>query len=118
LEQAGRLAYHPNPAVRREIAVALRDVPLGQCRHTLLVLADGYDGHDRFSLEAFGIACEGKEDAIYPQLLKKFGDSDPIKWSPAMSAFAWRLHPRAALDALLARATSAALSPEARKQAI
>jgi hypothetical protein len=37
----------------------------------LVKLAAGYDGRDRFYLEAFGLACDGKEEAIYPLLAEK-----------------------------------------------
>jgi hypothetical protein len=72
----------------------------------------------RFYLEAFGIACDGKQDAIYPLLVEKFGAADPLTWSEKMSAIAWRLHPVAAIDALAARAAAAGLSPEARRQSL
>jgi len=111
-------AKDPSPAVRREAAIALRDVPFEQCRNELLALARGYDGRDRFYLEAFGIACEGKESAIYPLLLAEMGDRDPLKWSDAMAGLAWRLHPLASIDALTTRASSETLTPEARRQAV
>ena len=112
------LADNPSPAIRRESAIALRDVPFEKCKDVLVKLAGGYGGRDRFYLEAFGIACDGKEEAIYPLLLEKFGDAEPLKWSQKMADLAWRLHPRAAIDALAARATSVALSSEARKQSL
>ncbi len=118
LENATALAGDPSPAVRREVAIALRDVPLEKCRDAIVKLAEGYDGKDRFYLEAFGIACDGKEAAIYPVLLEKLGNGDPLKWSEPFAAVAWRLHPTQAIDALAARAASAVLSPQARTQAL
>lgn len=118
LRHAARLAADESPAVRREVAVALRDVPFEQCRDLLVKLADGYDGRDRFYLEAFGIACDGKESAVYPILLERLGSGDPLKWSEAMANLAWRLHPVASLDALAARGGSAELSPDARRRAV
>ncbi len=118
LENATALAGDPSPAVRREVAIALRDVPLEKCRDAIVKLAEGYDGKDRFYLEAFGIACDGKEAAIYPVLLAKLGNGDPLKWSESFAAIAWRLHPTQAIDALAVRAASAALSPQARTQAL
>jgi putative membrane-bound dehydrogenase-like protein len=117
LRHAALLARDPSPAVRRELAVALRDVPLEQSRELLVELARGFDGRDRFYLEAFGIACDGKESAMYPLILEELGDRDPLKWSDAMALIAWRLHPLESLDALVTRASSPSLSPEARKQA-
>ena len=77
-------------------AIALRDETLERCRSLLIELARGYDGADRFYLEAFGLGCEGKEDGLYPQLLAELGD-DPLRWSAAFEGIAWRLHPPAAL---------------------
>ena len=63
-----RLARDPSPAVRREVALSLRDVPLESARDILLTLAAGYDGKDRSYLEAWGIGATGKEDALYTAL--------------------------------------------------
>nr|MBA3273639.1 c-type cytochrome [Chthoniobacterales bacterium] len=118
LEHAARRVYDTNAAVRREIAIALRDVPFEECDALLLKLAEQYDGQDRFYLEAFGIACEKKESKIYPVLLEKLGGEDPLKWSDTMVGLAWRLHPVESLEAFAKRAASASLSPEARVQAV
>jgi putative membrane-bound dehydrogenase-like protein len=115
---ANVLAGDPSPAVRREVAVALRDVPLKDCQDAIVKLAEGYDGKDRFYLEALGLACDGKEAAIYPVLLKKMGSEDPTKWSQSFADIAWRLHPVESIDALAARAGSAGLSAEARNAAL
>ena len=115
---APALAADDNPALRREAALAMRDVPLEQCRDVLLRIAEGYDGKDRWYLEAFGTACDGKEEAIYPPLLAKLGADDPLKWSDPFASLVWRLHPPAAVPALLARAQAPALSPAQRKLAL
>src|SRR5438093_6038568 len=77
MDTAAKLASDPSPAVRREVAVALRDVPFEKCKSLLLHLADLYEPQDRFYLEAIGIACEGKEEAIYPLLVEQFNGTDP-----------------------------------------
>ncbi|HEV2293382.1 MAG TPA: PVC-type heme-binding CxxCH protein [Tepidisphaeraceae bacterium] len=118
LDLAKQLADDPSPAVRREVAIALRDVSLEKCEDALVKLAKGYDGKDRFYLEAFGIACDGKEAAIYPVLLEQLGNADSLKWSESFAGIAWRLHPTQAIDALAARAASAGLSAAARAQAL
>jgi putative membrane-bound dehydrogenase-like protein len=118
LEDAAALASDPSPVVRREVAVAMRDVPLESCRDILIKLAEGYDGKDRFYLEGFGLACDHKEAAIYPILLEKFGDPDAAKWSDAFAGITWRLHPPSATEALAKRAASSAPSESAHKQAV
>jgi putative membrane-bound dehydrogenase-like protein len=118
LEQAALLARDPSPAVRREAAIALRDYSFEQTRDILLSLAARYDGEDRWYLEAFGIACDGKQEEIYPLLLARFGQPDPLKWSDAFAHLVWRLHPKAAVDDLLTRARSTTLASRARHRAI
>lgn len=113
-----RLARDESAALRREVAIAMRDVPLGEARDALMALAEGYDGRDRYYLEALGIGCDGKEGGLYPELLNEFGDADPLKWSEAFGDIMWRLHPVAAVPALAARAHATSLPPAARRQAM
>lgn len=115
---AGALARDASPAVRREVAIALRDVSFSESRDLLLDLARGYDGNDRWYLDAFGIGADGKEEALYPLLLEEFAGADPLKWDASFADIVWRLHPDAAIDALRARAKAAELDPEARRQAV
>lgn len=115
--EAGLLVADASPAVRREVALALRDVPLEQCRTLLLDLAAGFDGKDRWYLEALGTACQGKEDALYPELQRRLG-AEPLAWSEAFAGLMWRLRPAAALEPLAQRARAGALSAAARRQAV
>ncbi len=114
---ARALVTDPSPAVRREVAIALRDVPLEKSRDLLFELARGYDGEDRFYLEAFGIAADGKEEALYPELRARYG-GDAAGRSGTFRRLAWRLHPLAAVPELRARAMDRDLDPEARMEAL
>ena len=58
MHYAGSLSRDASPAVRREVALSLRDVPAEQSLHLLIELAKGYDGKDRSYLEAWGIGGE------------------------------------------------------------
>jgi len=118
LPESRRLSEDTSSAVRREVALALRSVPLDDSRDLFLKLAAGYDGQDRWYLEALGTAAEGKEDALFAALLASMGDRDPLAWSPRFAAIAWRLHPPAAIDAFNARAASDRITADARKQAL
>jgi putative membrane-bound dehydrogenase-like protein len=118
LAEARRLATDTSPAVRREVALALRGVPFHESRDILLTLAAGYDGHDRWYLEALGTAASGAEEAFYSALLSSRGDPDPIAWDERVASIAWRLHPAAAIDAFKARAASPQLGADARRQAL
>jgi putative membrane-bound dehydrogenase-like protein len=116
--EARRLSEDPSPAVRREVARSLRGEPFKESREVLLALAAGYDGADRWYLEALGTAASGKEEALYSALLPALGQPDPMLWDARFSAIAWRLHPPAAIDAFKARAASPRLPADARQQAL
>jgi len=68
LRHAAKLATDPSPAVRREVAIALRDVSFAEAKGLLLTLAKGYDGKDRAYLAAIGIGASSKEAAFYTAL--------------------------------------------------
>ena len=81
-------------------------------------LCDFYDGKDRWYLEALGIGAEGMEIGLFAHLHSKLNDPDPLKWSEAFACIAWRLHPPAAVPALVVRAKAESLPFAARKQAL
>ena len=117
LVHARQLAADPSPAVRREVALAMRDVQLDECRDILLKLAAGCDGKDRWYVEALGTACEGREDALYSVLQEKLGAA-PLQWDERFAGLVWRLHPAGAIEPLAARALCDDLTEQQRKQAI
>lgn len=117
LKYAGQMATDSSVAIRREVAIALRDVPLEDCRDVILKLIDGYDGQDRWYLEALGTAMDGKETAMYP-LLKAHLGNDPLIWSAKMANLAWRLHSIDAVFDFEQRAMSSGLGVEDRIMAL
>jgi len=117
IARAKKLVRDPSPAVRREVLIALRDVPFDECSDLLVDLASSYDGEDRFYLEAFGIAADGKADALYPLLAAELGDA-PAAWDARFAGLAWRLHPPASIDAFAARALDPTLPAEERVRAL
>jgi putative heme-binding domain-containing protein len=118
LQYAESLVMDSSPAVRREIALSLRDIPLAESKDLIMELVEGYDGKDSWYLEALGIAMDGKEGQLYPELAQIYGDADPEQWSPAWAKLVWRMHPRQAVKDLQKRAKSAQLSTEERQQAL
>lgn len=111
------MAHDESPAVRREVAVAMRDVPLAQSENILIEIAKRYNGKDRSYLEAWGIGCTGKEAALWTRL-KKIMDGDALAWSETFARLTWRLHPAVAVADLQTRASSKQLSVEERKLAL
>lgn len=114
---AARKAGDPSAAVRREAALAMRDVPADQSRAVLAEVAKHFDGKDRAYLEAFGLASEGKEREIYAAIAPTLGGA-PEKWSDAFAWLAWRLGSPDSVADLKARANSSALSAARRKLAM
>jgi putative membrane-bound dehydrogenase-like protein len=118
LVHAAALANDPSPAVRREVALALRDVPYPDAAALLLTLAKGYDGKDRTYLEAWGIGCSGKEREIYAALSATQAETDPLKWSAAYAGLVWRLTPAAAVPQFAVRASAVSLDEKTRLAAV
>lgn len=106
------MAADQSPLVRREVAVALRDVPPARSVPLLVKLSHHIDGGDRSLLEAWGIGCTGKEEAVWAAL-KPVGS-----WGDDFALITWRLHPVAAVPELQKRAADGKLTPEQRKLAL
>lgn len=118
LPYAAMMAKDPSPAVRREVAISLRDVPLSESQDIILELARGFDGQDRWYLEALGMAADGKEEELYPFLREQLGASDPVDWDARFAGIAWRLHPAVALEDLRQRASSPQVPESERNRAL
>ena len=118
LPMAKKMARDKSPAVRREVALSMRNVPLKESRSILRQIAKLYPGNDRTYLEAFGIGSTGKEAQIYKVAKGAAGNENPLKWTDAFADIAWRLHPVAAISDLTVRAASSQLNHAQRKQAM
>ncbi|HRE84109.1 MAG TPA: c-type cytochrome [Opitutaceae bacterium] len=118
LAHSKTLATDSSPAVRREVALAMRDVPLAKSQEILLTLAKGYDGKDRAYLEAWGIGAIHKEKEIYAALRKSSPGADAAKWPASYANLIWRLTPEGAEKDFAARANSADLGERDRLAAV
>jgi len=58
----------PDPGVRRELILALRNVPTDKVGNALKKLAASWDGQDRWYLEALGLALEKRESSSLSSL--------------------------------------------------
>lgn len=115
---AMRLAADPDPAVRREVALSMRNESIETAREILLGVAQGYDGKDRSYLEALGTGATGKEAEMYVAIKEVMGSDDSRAWSEPFASIAWRLHPPSALDDFLVRAKTEGLALDLRRQAL
>ena len=108
-----------NPALRREIAIALRDVPLSECGPAVTELVKRFDGQDGWMRVALGTALDGaKGEQFFPEIKKLFNATDPTAWPEPVAALAFELHPKAAVSDLKIRAGSASLTEAQRRQAL
>ncbi len=117
LDLLGSMAGDESAAIRREVAVSLREVPFAQSGRILAELARRCSGSDRSELEAFGLGCTGKEQEVWT-LIREHEAEDPVAWSEAFARITWRLHPPAAVGSVLKRVQSAKLSATQRKLAL
>ena len=114
---AGQMSIDASAAVRREVALSLRDVDADVAAPLLAVIARGYDGRDRSYLEAFGTGASKKEAEVYAAVKAQLGDDNPLKWSNAFARITWRLHPETAVADLKTRSLSDKLDANQRKLA-
>ena len=116
---AKKLSEDPSPFVRREVAVALRDIPFADKKEILLSLSQQYDGTDRWYLEALGSAMDSDAALWYSELkmlLEKKNTIPPSEWKKPMADFAWRLHAANAVDDISARVLDSSLPVEERRR--
>ena len=82
-----KMVADPSPQVRRELALALRHVRSPRAAELWTVLANQYDGSDRWYLEALGIAADEQWEAFFAAW--KLHNAE--NWSsPAARDIVWR----------------------------
>jgi putative heme-binding domain-containing protein len=113
IEHAHTMARDASPAVRREVALAMRDIPVAQSASVLLQIAREYPENDRWYLEALGTGCTGKEEEMYAAMHQEMG-GQPLEWEARFADIAWRLHPESALSAFKIRAMSGTIDVKER----
>lgn len=87
-----------SPAVRRELAIALRFDDSKTMPNTWARLANGYDGKDRWYLEALGIGSDLRAEECYDAWLASIkGDWD----NSAGHNIVWRVRASKATDAMV-----------------
>ncbi|WP_215241253.1 PVC-type heme-binding CxxCH protein [Dyadobacter helix] len=112
-----QMSKDTDAAVRREVGIALRDVPYEEAKGPVLELIKRYDGKDPWMLEAIGTASDGKEEKVYGDVKETF-KADPANWNAQRAGLAWRLHPVAAIGDLKIRAGSAKVLDTERRKAL
>ncbi len=119
LVYAKKLSEDPSPFVRREVAIALRDIPFAEKKEILLSLARQYDSEDRWYLEALGSAMDSDASLWYDSLKMLLSEKNtvpPQRWKKSMTDFAWRLHPANAVNDILSIISDSLLPVEERRR--
>jgi putative membrane-bound dehydrogenase-like protein len=126
LLHAGWRAKDPAASVRREAALVLADLSKGgrgspgpgtDAGPLATDLVQAFQGDDRTYLEALGLAFELHAEEWFEPLCDPPG-ADPLALSLPRAQLAWRLHPRAAMPVLTARAHELSLPRSDRSLAI
>ena len=103
------LAKDKSPAVRREVAIALRDFKTPAAIAVLVTIAQQFDGQDRAYLEAIGLAATDREAAVHAAIAKVMS-APALEWTPAYAWLTWRLHPASTVRDIRARLLSGKLN--------
>lgn len=119
LYYARQMQNDPSSFVRREVAIAIRDLPFDSTRNILMELVKQYEGGDRWYLNAITDAMKGHEAEAYAEIKQMPTKNEtPVNWDKKMAEWAWALHPVIALNDLLDRANTTQLDSGARRNAI
>ena len=119
LPYAVQLQKDNSALVRREVAIAIRDLPFDKTKPILIELIKQYDGEDKWYLNAVTDAAKGHEEALYPEIKQIFADGVASgKWDKKMTSLAWNMHPAAALSDFTRRAKDSTLNDKERRAAI
>lgn len=117
---AQQLSRDNSAAVRREMLIAISDVPYEEKRDLLLSLIEGYPVGDSWYLNAIGSSATGNENDVYDQLtLNDEGKRiSPVSWPESLSHIMWRLHPSDAVADFETRTSTDTLDLRKRLEAL
>jgi putative membrane-bound dehydrogenase-like protein len=120
LPYASKLSHDASSMVRRELIIALGALPFEKTKDILLTLTEGYDGQDRWYLEALGASLERHASELYSVILKRFNAASvgADQWDAKVESLVWRLHPPEAVRDLKVRASASLLPDKERSKAV
>lgn len=118
LPHAGKMAADPDPGVRRDVALSLRDLPAAKTAPIFAKLAPQVNHEDKNAVEAIGLGAANQESEIWKAIKAAMKPGAPHEWSDQFAKLTWRLWPAAAVKDLHARAKHSSLTPEQRAFAI
>lgn len=90
------LADDPSATVRREVMAAMRGMIWEVLKEPLAKMIAGYDGQNRWYLEALGAVCDDFPAKVYQELVKSL-QPNPARWNQRQKNLAWRIRSAEAL---------------------
>ena len=118
LPYADALANHSDPAVLRDVALSLRDLPAAKTKAIFAKLASKVDVNDKNAVEAIGLGAANQESEIWLAIKDAIKPGAPHEWSNQFARLTWRLWPVAAIADLQTRAVYPGLSADERALAV
>jgi len=118
LPYAESLANHSDPAILRDVALSLRDLPAAKTKAIFAKLAPKVDVNDKNAVEAIGLGAANQESEIWLAIKDAIKPGAPHEWSNQFARLTWRLWPVAAISDLQTRAVYPGLSGEERALAV
>ncbi|HEY8962252.1 MAG TPA: c-type cytochrome, partial [Luteolibacter sp.] len=115
---ADKLKGDASAAVRRDVALSVRNLPAEKSAPILIAVAKGWDGADKNYLEAIGLGAANQENGVWTAMRDALGQTDPLKWTDDFARLTWRLWPSVAVPDLKARASASSLSEAQRAFAV
>lgn len=115
---AQQLASDEDPGVRRDVALALRDLPAEKTKAIFAELAKKVNPEDKNAIEAIGIGAAKQESEIWLAIKEALKPGEPKDWDEKFTRLTWRLWPAAAVSDLKARAMSTKLTRAQRAFAV
>lgn len=115
---ADALANHSDPAILRDVALSLRDLPAAKTKAIFAKLAPKVDVNDKNAVEAIGLGAANQESEIWLAIKEAIKPGAPHEWSNQFARLTWRLWPVAAISDLQTRAVYPGLSAGERALAV
>ena len=116
LPYAKILAEDANTAIRRDVALSLRNYSAEETGSIFVDLVNNMPKkYDKNYVEAIGLGATNKEKAIWNFLRKELAQQSPLNWSKNFARITWRFCTPAAIADLRMRIASDKLSIKDRK---
>ncbi|MGJ8656084.1 MAG: PVC-type heme-binding CxxCH protein [Akkermansiaceae bacterium] len=117
---AKQLMNDPDAAVRRDVALSLRNLNPEDTKDIFVALAKNVDINDKNYIESIGLGAAKNEQIIWTAIRDSLApkNQNPEKWSDEFATLTWRLWNPAAIPALKQRALSKKLTAAQRELAI